>query len=62
VGLKRLWERSRARILAAVILLAALGLIGAAAYSYLSYRKATEEMIIERDRQVALLTAVRLRD
>lgn len=62
MGLKRLWERSRARILAAVILLAALGLIGAAAYSYLSYRKATEELIIERDRQVALLTAVRLRD
>lgn len=60
--LKRFWWQSRARILAAVILLTTLGLIGAATYSYLSYRKAAEQLIIERDRQVALLTAVRLRD
>jgi len=62
VRLKRFWWQSRARILAAVILLTTLGLIGAATYSYLSYRKAAEQLIIERDRQVALLTAVRLRD
>ena len=63
MGLKRFWGQSRGgRILAAVILLAMLGLIGTAAYNYLSYRKAAEELIIERDRQVALLTAVRLRD
>ena len=62
MGLKRFWRESRARILAAVILLATLGLFGAATYSYLSYRRAAEELIIERDRQVALLTAVRLRD
>ena len=59
---RRFWRQSRARILAAVILLAMVGLIGAAAYSYMSYRKAAEDLIIERDRQVALLTAVRLRD
>lgn len=62
MGLKQLWRQSRARVLAAVILLTTLGLIGAAAYSYLSYRRAAEALIIERDRQVALLTAVRLRD
>ena len=59
---RRFWRQSRSRILAAVILLAMVGLIGAAVYSYMSYRKAAEDLIIERDRQVALLTAVRLRD
>lgn len=62
MGLRRFWRQSRARILAAVILLAMLVLIGAATYSYVSYRKAAESLMIERDRQVALLTAVRLRD
>ncbi len=62
MGVKRLWRQSRARSLAAITLLAMVGLIGAATYSYLSYRRAAEDLIIERDRQVALLTAVRLRD
>lgn len=60
--LRRFWRRSRARILAGLVLLAMVGLLGAAASSYFSYRRAAEALVIERDRQLALLTAVRLRD
>ena len=57
--LRRLWQP---RILAAVVLLTLAGLLAGAVYAYLSYREAAAQLIVERDRQVALLTAGRLRD
>ena len=57
--LGRVWQP---RILAGIVLLTLAGLIAGAVYSYLSYRESAAQLIIERDRQVAVLTAVRLSD
>lgn len=55
----RLWQP---RILAAVVLLTLAALIAGAVSAYLSYRQAAAQLIVQRDRQVALLTAVRLQN
>jgi serine phosphatase RsbU (regulator of sigma subunit) len=49
-------------ILAGIALLTLAGLIAGAIYAYLSYRQAAAQLIVQRDRQVALLTAVRLQN
>ncbi|MGE5601803.1 MAG: hypothetical protein ACM30E_02055, partial [Nitrososphaerales archaeon] len=61
------WRRSPGRgrgpiVLAAVILLTLLGLLAGALYSQAQYRRAAAQLIMQRDRQVASLAAVRLRD
>ena len=58
---RRQWRRFwQPRILAGVILLTLAGLVAGAIYAYLSYRQAAAQLIVERDRQVSLATAVRL--
>lgn len=56
------WRKWQPRILAAVVLLTLAGLIAGAVFAYLSYRQAAAQLIVQRDRQVALLTAVRLQN
>jgi hypothetical protein len=57
--LLRLWQP---RILAGIVLLTLAGLLAGAVYAYLSYREAAAQLIVQRDRQVVLLTAVRLQN
>lgn len=52
----------RAFVVAALVVLILASLLGAATYMYTAYRRATEDLIVQRDQQLALLTAVRLRD
>ena len=52
----------RRRLIPALIVAALLLLVIVAAYTYLSYQRATSELVIERDRQLAFLSAARLRD
>lgn len=52
----------RVHAMAALVALILVSLLGTAAYIYASYRRATEDLIVQRDQQLALLTAVRLRD
>jgi hypothetical protein len=59
---RQLWQLWQPRILAAIVLITLAGLIAGAIYAYLSYRQAAAQLIIQRDRQVALLTAVRLQN
>lgn len=60
MGGKGSWRRWRPRIVAGVILITLLGLLAGAIYTYASYREASSKLIVQRDRQVSLLTAVRL--
>lgn len=62
MGVRGSWRRWRVRVVASVVLLTLLGLFVAAIFTYLSYRDAAAQLIIQRDRQVSLLTAIRLRD
>jgi serine phosphatase RsbU (regulator of sigma subunit) len=59
---KQRWRLWQPRILAAIVLLTLAGLIAGAVYAYLSYRDAAAQLIVQRDREVALLTAVRLQN
>ncbi len=52
----------RPRLIAGVALLALLGLVAGAVYTYLSYRTTAAELIVQRDREVARVSAIRLRD
>jgi len=52
----------RGRLLSAGMVVAFLALAGVAAYAYLSYRSALSALVIERDHQLAYLSASRLSD
>lgn len=52
----------RGRLLSAGMVLAFLALAGVAAYAYGSYRSALSQLVIERDHQLAYLSASRLSD
>lgn len=58
----RRWQLWQPRILAGVVFLTLAGLLAGAVFAYLSYRQAAAQLIVQRDRQVALLTAVRLQN
>jgi hypothetical protein len=52
----------RRRLIPALLVAALILLVVVAAYTYFSYQQATSELVIERDRQLAFLSAARLRD
>lgn len=56
------WRRWRTRVIAAVTILTLVALGGLAATAYIFYSKAASDLIVETDRQVAFLSAVRLKD
>lgn len=62
MGAKALWRRWRPTIIAGGIILTLLGLLAGAMFAQDSYRKASALSVMQRDSQVALLTAVRLSD
>lgn len=62
MGAKGFWRRWRPVIIAIAIMLTLLGLLAGALSAQSSYRTAAAQSIMQRDRQVALLTAVRLSD
>jgi len=52
----------RGKIISMAMVLAFLALAGVAAFAYLSYREALSQLVIERDHQLAYLSASRLSD
>lgn len=60
--LRRPGRPGRTHAIAVLVVLILASLLGAATYMYTSYRRATEDLIVQRDQQLALLTTVRLRD
>lgn len=62
MGAKALWRRWRPAIIAAGVIVTLLGLLAGAMFAQASYRRASAQSVMQRDRQVALLTAVRLSD
>lgn len=55
----RLWRR---RLVIALLLLTLAILVAISAYSYTSYQQATADLVIETDRQLAYVSATRLRE
>jgi hypothetical protein len=55
----RLWRR---RLLVALVLLTAVILIVISGYSYWTYQQATADLLIETDRQLAVVSAARLQE
>jgi hypothetical protein len=62
VGAKSVWRRWRSLIIAVAVILTLIGLLAGALFAQAQYRDAAAQLIMQRDRQVALLTAVRLSD
>ena len=52
----------RGRLISLAVVLAFLALAGVAAFAYFSYREALSQLVIERDQQLAYLSASRLSD
>lgn len=60
MGAKAFWRRWRAALIVTAVILTLLSLLAGAIFAQASYRRAAAESILQRDRQVALLTAIRL--
>lgn len=56
------WRHWRGRLIGALVLLTLLVLAGLAVETYISYRRTATALVLERDRQAAYLSAIRLRD
>ena len=56
------WKKLRSRLGAALVVLTLVVLAAAAAYTFTAYQKASSDLVVERDRQLAYLSAAHLRE
>ena len=56
------WRRWRRRLIAGTMVVTLAVLAGVAVFTYLAYQRAAVALVVERDHQVAYLSAARLRD
>ena len=56
------WRRWRRRLIAGAMVVTLAVLAGVAVFTYLAYQRAAVALVVERDHQVAYLSAARLRD
>jgi serine phosphatase RsbU (regulator of sigma subunit) len=56
------WKRWRRRLIAGLMVFTLAILAGVAAFTYLAYRTASTDLVMERDRQLTYLSAARLKD
>jgi serine phosphatase RsbU (regulator of sigma subunit) len=56
------WRRWRRRLIAGTMVVTLAALAGVAVFTYLAYQRAAVALVVERDHQVAYLSAARLKD
>lgn len=56
------WKKVRSRLVAALVVLTLVALAAVAAYTFVAYQKASSDLVVERDRQLAYLSAAHLRE
>ncbi len=62
MGMQRTARTRRRRLVAGLMSLTLALLVGVAVFSYLAYRRAASDLVMQRDRQVAYLSAARLKE
>ncbi len=56
------WRKLRSRVVAALVVLTLVALAAVSAYTFRAYQSASSDLVVERDRQLAFLSAAHLRE